>query len=108
MRLKEDMNICMVILMKSYKNDHCISHTVIIILFLNVLKGPLAYKIKTTTTISNCITPDKPVVHSKICIQSCKTDIYGDLYFTNNRNCQSLERVRRGSETQLQVTENLN
>ena len=32
------------------KNDHCISHTVIMILLLNVLKGPLAYQIKTTTT----------------------------------------------------------
>ena len=53
MRLKKDMNICMVILLKSYKNDHCrpISNTVIIRLLLNVLKGPLAYQIKTTTTI---------------------------------------------------------
>ena len=51
MRIKEDMNICMGILLKSYeKNDHCISHTVIIIFLLNVLKGPLAYQIKTTTT----------------------------------------------------------
>ena len=41
----------MVILLNSYKkNDHCISHTVIIILLLNSLKGPLAYQIKTTTT----------------------------------------------------------
>ena len=31
-----------------------------------------------------------------------------DLYFTNNINFQSLEVVDRGSETQLQVTENLN
>ena len=44
----------MVILLKSYKkNDHCISHTVIIILLLNVLKGLLAYQIKTTTTTTN-------------------------------------------------------
>ena len=28
--------------------------------------------------------------------------------FTNNRNFQSLEVVCRGSETQIQVTENLN
>ena len=43
----------MLILLKSYKNDNCISHTVIIILLLNVLKGPLAYQIKTTTTKKN-------------------------------------------------------
>ena len=50
MRLIEDMNICMVILLKRYeKNDHCISH-IVIILLLNVLKGPLAYQIKTTTS----------------------------------------------------------
>ena len=48
---KEDIIICMVILLNSYKkDDHCISRTVIIILLLNVLKGPLAYQIKTTTT----------------------------------------------------------
>ena len=36
---------------ESYKkNGHCISHTVIIILLLNVLKGLLTYQIKTTTT----------------------------------------------------------
>ena len=35
-------------------------------------------------------------------------DIYWDLNFTNNTNFQSLEVVDRGSETQPQVTENLN
>ena len=56
MRLKEDIIICMVILLNSYKkNDHCISHTVIIILLLNVLKGPLAYQIKTTTTTTGLV-----------------------------------------------------
>ena len=37
-----------------------------------------------------------------------KTDICWDLNFTNNTNFLSLEVVDRGSETQLQVTENLN
>ena len=36
------------------------------------------------------------------------TDIYWDLNFSNNINFQSLEVVCRGSETQLQVTENVN
>ena len=36
------------------------------------------------------------------------TDICWDLNFTNNTNFQSLEVVDRGSETQLQVAENLN
>ena len=50
----------------------------------------------------------KPVVKSKMCFQSWNTDICWDLNFTNNTNLQSLEVVDRGSETQLQVTENLN
>ena len=38
-----------------------------------------------------------------------ETLIYvGDLNFTNNTNFQSLDVVDRGSETQLQVAENLN
>ena len=35
-------------------------------------------------------------------------DICWDLNFTNNTNFQSLKVVDRGSETQLQVAENLN
>ena len=35
-------------------------------------------------------------------------DICWELNFTNNTNFQSLEVVCRGSETQLQVTENSN
>ena len=35
-------------------------------------------------------------------------DIYWDLNFTITKNFQSLEVVDRGSETQLQMTENLN
>ena len=45
---------------------------------------------------------------SKMCFQFWNTDICRDLNFTNNTNFQSLEVVDRGSETQLQVTENLN
>ena len=46
----------------------------------------------------------------KIWILSRNTDIhvYGDLNVTNNIHFQSLEVVYRGSETQLQVTENFN
>ena len=36
------------------------------------------------------------------------TDIFWYLNFPNNTHFQSLEVVDRGSETQLQVTENLN
>ena len=36
------------------------------------------------------------------------TDICWDLNFTNNANFLSLEAVDRGSETQLEVAENLN
>ena len=35
-------------------------------------------------------------------------NIYLDKYFTNNINFQSLEVVYRGSEMQLQVTQNVN
>ena len=44
----------------------------------------------------------------KKCFQSQNTGICWDLNFTNNTNFQSLEIVDRGSETQLQVAENLN
>ena len=37
-----------------------------------------------------------------------ETQIYVDLHFSNHTNFLSLEVVDRGSETQLQVTENLN
>ena len=44
----------------------------------------------------------------KMCFQFWNTDICWDFNLTNNTNFQSLEVVDRGSETQLQVTENLN
>ena len=49
----------------------------------------------------------QPVVKNVICFQSRNTDICWDVYFTNDTNLQSLEVVDRGSETQLQVIENL-
>ena len=48
------------------------------------------------------------VVKNKTCFQSRNTDICWDLNFTKHIHFQSLEVVCRGSETQLQVTENLN
>ena len=41
-------------------------------------------------------------------LQSWTSDICWDLNFTNHINFQPLEVVCRGSETQLQVAENLN
>ena len=41
-------------------------------------------------------------------VKSLKTDICWDLNLANLTNFQSLEVVDRGSETLLQVTENLN
>ena len=42
------------------------------------------------------------------CAFNFETEICWDLNFINNTNFQSLEVVDRGSETQLQVAENLN
>ena len=57
--------------------------------------------------ISTCITPDNKLFTVKYAF-TLETLIYWELNFTNNINFQSLEVVYRGSETQLQVTENLN
>ena len=45
---------------------------------------------------------------NKISLKSCNNDIRWDLNFTNHIHFQPLEVVCRGSETQLQVTEQLN
>ena len=58
--------------------------------------------------IRNCIIPDNQLLQSKYAFNLENTDICWDLNFTNTTNFQSLEVVDRGSETQLQVTENLN
>ena len=49
----------------------------------------------------------QPFAESKICFQSLNADICWDLNFKTNTNFPSLEVVDRGSETQLQVAENL-
>ena len=54
------------------------------------------------------LTRVSPVVKSEICFQSLNTDIWWDFNFTINLIFRSLEVVCRGSETQLQMTENLN
>ena len=57
---------------------------------------------------STCLTPDNQLLKVKYAF-NLETLIYvGDLNFTNHINFQSLEVVGRGSETQLQVIENLN
>ena len=48
------------------------------------------------------------LLKSKICFKSWNTDICLDLNVANNTIFQSLEVVDRGSDPQLQVTENLN
>ena len=54
------------------------------------------------------LTPELPVGKNKIYLQSLNTNICWYLDFTKQVDFQSLEVVDRGSETQLQVTENLN
>ena len=54
------------------------------------------------------LAPIWSVVESKICFHSWNSDVCWGLNFTNNTNFHSLEVVDRGSETQLQVSENLN
>ena len=49
-----------------------------------------------------------PVVESEICLKTSSPVIRFVLNFTKPSISQSLEVVDRGSETQLQVTENLN
>ena len=49
-----------------------------------------------------------PVMKNKICLKSSNTEFCWDLNFKNHIHFQSLEVVCRGSETQLQVAENLN
>ena len=58
--------------------------------------------------ISTCITPDNDLFTVKYAFNLDTLIYIGDLNFTNLTNFQSLEVVDRGSETQLQVTENLN
>ena len=48
------------------------------------------------------------VFSSEIRRKSVTLILCGDFNFTNPSNCQSLEVADRGSETQLQVTENCN
>ena len=59
--------------------------------------------------ISSCMTPDNQLLNVKYAF-NLETLIYicGDLNFTNYMHFQLLEVVCRGSETQLQFTENLN
>ena len=58
--------------------------------------------------ISTCITPDNELSTLKYTLHLETLICIWYLNFTNNINFQSLEVVFRGSETQLQVTENLN
>ena len=58
--------------------------------------------------ISTCRTPDNELFKVKYAFNHETSIIYWNLNFTNNIHFQSLEVVYRGSETQLQVTENLN
>ena len=57
--------------------------------------------------ISTCRTTDNELFKVKYAFNHETSIIYWNLNFTNNINFQSLEVVCRGSDTQLQVTENL-
>ena len=57
---------------------------------------------------STCITPNNELLKVKYALNLETLILYWDFNFTNNINFRSLEVVYRGSETQLQVTENLN
>ena len=53
------------------------------------------------------MTPDKELLNVKYAF-NFETLIYIGTSFTNNVNFQAIEVVYRGSEIQIQVTENLN